>query len=60
MAKTQKREFAEVGTGSIDFQKILNAGRIAGLKHFFVEQDECKGSPLDSIALSYLNVKKFK
>lgn len=58
MAKTEKREFAEVGTGSIDFQRILDAGKTAGLKHIFVEQDVTKQPPLDAIALSYKNVQK--
>jgi sugar phosphate isomerase/epimerase len=58
MAKTEKREFAEVGTGSIDFQRILDARKTAGIKHFFVEQDVCKQPPLDAIAVSFGNVKK--
>lgn len=60
MAKTEKREFAEVGMGSIDFQKILNAGKVAGLKHLFVEQDVTKQPPLEAIEISYKNVKKMK
>ena len=58
MAKTEKREFAEVGLGSIDFQRILDAGKIAGLKHLFVEQDVTKQPPLEAIAISYANMKK--
>lgn len=60
MAKTEKREFAEVGMGSIDFQRILDAGKVAGLKHLFVEQDETKQPPLEAIEISYKNVKKLK
>jgi sugar phosphate isomerase/epimerase len=58
MAKTEKREFAEVGVGSIDFQRILDAGKTAGLKHLFVEQDVTKQPPLEAIAISYANMKK--
>ena len=58
IAKTEKREFAEVGTGSVDFQRILNAAKIGGIKHYFVEQDVCKQPPLDAIALSFNNMKK--
>ena len=58
MAKTAKREFAEVGTGSIDFQRILDARKTAGIKHFFVEQDVCAIPPIEAIAISYKNVKK--
>ncbi len=58
MAKTEKREFAEVGTGSIDFQRILDAAKVAGLKHLFVEQDVTKQPPLEAITISYANMKK--
>jgi sugar phosphate isomerase/epimerase len=59
MAKTEKREFAEVGTGSIDFQRILDARKLAGIKHYFVEQDAVTtGTPLEAIAVSYKNVEK--
>ncbi|TDB60856.1 sugar phosphate isomerase/epimerase family protein [Arundinibacter roseus] len=58
MAKTPKREFAEVGNGSIDFQRILNAAKVAGLKHLFVEQDVTVQPPLEAIAVSYSNIKK--
>lgn len=60
MAKTGKREFTEVGTGSIDFQRILDAHQTAGIQHFFVEQDVCKNPPLEAIAISYKNVVKLR
>lgn len=61
MAKTEKREFAEVGTGSVDFQRILDARKIGGIEHYFVEQDAVtKGTPLEAIALSYQNVQKLR
>jgi sugar phosphate isomerase/epimerase len=58
MAKTKTREFAEVGMGSIDFQRILNAGKVAGIKYLFVEQDVTKQPPLEAIEISYKNIKK--
>lgn len=58
MAKTPKREFAEVGTGSINFQRIFDAKKTAGLTNYFVEQDVCKRPPLEAIAISYQNVQK--
>jgi sugar phosphate isomerase/epimerase len=58
IAKTPEREFAEVGTGSIDFQRIFDAKKTAGLTHYFVEQDVCKRPPLESIAISYKNLQK--
>lgn len=58
MAKTEKREFAEVGTGSIDFQRIFDARKTAGMTHYFVEQDVCQRPPLEAIAISYKNLQK--
>jgi sugar phosphate isomerase/epimerase len=59
IAKTEKKEFAEVGTGSVDFQRILDAGKMGGVKHYFVEQDAVvKGTPLEAIAVSFKNMKK--
>ena len=61
MAKTEKREFAELGTGSIDFQRILDARKLAGIEHYFVEQDAVtKGTPLEAIATSFQNVQKLR
>ena len=60
MEKTAERAFAPVGTGSIDFQRIFDAKKTAGLTHYFVEQDVCKLPPLESIAISYKNVEKLK
>jgi len=59
IAKTEKKEFAEVGTGSVDFQRILNAAKIGGIQHYFVEQDAVtKGTPLEAIATSFKNMQK--
>jgi len=53
--------FAEVGKGNINFDKIFAARKTAGLKHWFVEQDVCKGDPFDSLAISkeYVTGKKY-
>jgi sugar phosphate isomerase/epimerase len=60
MEKVAERSFAEVGTGSINFQRIFDAAKTAGLVHFFVEQDVCKRPPLESINISFQNLKKIK
>jgi sugar phosphate isomerase/epimerase len=52
------QSFAEVGTGSIDFKKIFDARKIAGLEHFFVEQDVAKRPALEAIDISFKNVTK--
>ncbi|WP_096437242.1 sugar phosphate isomerase/epimerase family protein [Alteribacter populi] len=55
---TDGREFfAEIGTGSIDFEAILSWGKQNGVEWYVVEQDECKGSPLDSLSVSLENLK---
>ncbi|UFH56181.1 sugar phosphate isomerase/epimerase [Spirosoma sp. KNUC1025] len=58
MEKTPNRAFAPVGTGSIDFQRILDVHKLAGIQHYYVEQDVCKVPPLEAIAISFQNVKK--
>jgi sugar phosphate isomerase/epimerase len=53
MDNTPKKFFTEVGRGVIDFKQLLPQAKKAGVKHFFVEQDETPGSPFDSIKISY-------
>ncbi|SOD82496.1 sugar phosphate isomerase/epimerase family protein [Spirosoma fluviale] len=60
MEKTPEKAFAPVGTGSIDFQRIFDAKKTAGMTHYFVEQDVCKLPPLESIAISIKNIDKLK
>ena len=50
--------FAEVGNGTIDWKRIFTAAPKGGLKHYYVEQDHCAGSPLDSIKMSYEYLSK--
>lgn len=56
------KDITEVGNGTIDFDKIFAARKIAGLEQWFVEQDVTKGNMFESIQLShdYLTKKKFK
>lgn len=49
--------FTEVGSGSIDFQKIFLQTQQAGLKHFFIEQDEVKKDAFESVKESYEYVR---
>jgi len=60
MDNTEKKEFTEVGNGTIDFKSIFQNAEKAGLKHFFVEQDVCKRPPLESIQISFDYLKKMK
>jgi sugar phosphate isomerase/epimerase len=52
--------FKEVGRGSIDFPAVLRASTSAGVKHFFVEQDQTPGNPIDSLKISYDYLHKLK
>jgi len=48
-----KTAFKEVGHGSLDFPAILKAAPGAGVKHYFVEQDQTPADPLDSLRKSF-------
>jgi sugar phosphate isomerase/epimerase len=49
--------FKEVGTGILDFGSILRACETAGVKHYIVEQDQTPGNPIDSLRISYNNLR---
>ena len=61
MEDSESKDFAEVGQGTIDFKRIFDAREVAGLEHFFVEQDRCKRDEFVSIKMSldYLNKASF-
>ena len=61
MEAGDEKFFSEVGNGIIDFERIFNARDIAGLKYFFVEQDDTRKTPFESIEISinYLNNAEF-
>ncbi len=44
--------FQSVGTGVIEIAPVVKAAMAAGAKHFFVEQDQTPGNPLDSLKQS--------
>lgn len=53
--------FTEVGNGTINFDRIFAARKTAGLKYWFVEQDQSKQDPFESLKISrdYLAKKNF-
>jgi sugar phosphate isomerase/epimerase len=53
-----RTSFAEVGNGRVDFRAVLAAASAAGAKHYFVEQDQTPGPPVDSLKTSIANLKK--
>jgi sugar phosphate isomerase/epimerase len=48
-----RTDFKEVGAGGLDFPAILAAAREAGVRYYFVEQDETPGDPIESLKKSY-------
>ncbi len=57
MDKTEPKLNTEIGNGSVDFRKIFAAAKQAGAQHFFVEQENFKIDPFESIAKSSNYVK---
>ena len=57
MDKTPQQNFAEVGSGIINFKEIFKHKEQAGMKYFFVEQDKTPGDPFVSITKSYNYIK---
>jgi sugar phosphate isomerase/epimerase len=51
--------FKSVGSGVLDFPAILQAADNAGVKHYFVEQDQTPGNPLDSLRKSYNYLQQY-
>lgn len=58
MTNDERRTFAEIGTGSIDFAPILTWGERSGIEWYAVEQDVCPGNPMDSLQISLTNLHK--
>jgi sugar phosphate isomerase/epimerase len=56
---TQGR-FAPVGTGTIDFTKILAQKKLSGMKYYMVEQDRTFDNmkPLEAIKISHAALKE--
>ncbi|MFS0821517.1 sugar phosphate isomerase/epimerase family protein [Bacillus sp. 1P02SD] len=58
MTNDDRKHFAEIGTGSIDFVPIIEWGEKNGVEYYCVEQDFCPGNPFDSLELSLANLIK--
>jgi sugar phosphate isomerase/epimerase len=48
--------FREVGLGTLDFPGILKAAGEMKVEHYFVEQDQVAGDPIESVRTSYKNL----
>jgi len=53
--------FKEIGRGVLAWPQILKAAKAAGVEHYFVEQDQTPGNPIESIKQSaeYLETLTF-
>jgi len=54
--KDDRRTFAEVGVGTLDWPNILQASEDANVEWHCVEQDRCDRDPLESVAISLKNL----
>ena len=52
MDKNDRNRNADVGTGSIDYKSLFAKAKLAGMKHWYVEQESYPGAPIDSVAAS--------
>lgn len=60
MDASQKQITMELGRGKVDFKRILAQSKQAGVKHYFVEQDNSTIGPLESIKVSMEYIKKLE
>jgi sugar phosphate isomerase/epimerase len=54
----ERTAFKEVGNGTLDWPKVLKAAEAAGVEHYFVEQDQTPGDPIESLRQSFAFVSK--
>jgi len=52
--------FKEVGNGSLEWKGILRAAAAAKVEHYFVEQDQTPGDPIDSLRQSFAYLSKLE
>jgi sugar phosphate isomerase/epimerase len=46
-------QWTEVGSGNLDWKRIIAAAEASGCEWYVVEQDTCPGDPFDSLRKSY-------
>lgn len=55
-----KKVSVEVGEGDINFQTIFNQAKLGGIKHFVIELEAYKRTPLEGVEIGLNNLKKLK
>lgn len=58
MTLDEEKFFAELGTGGVNLQAILNRGEENVVKWWIIEQDVCRRNPFESIETSIQYLKK--
>ncbi|HEY5586164.1 MAG TPA: sugar phosphate isomerase/epimerase [Ruminiclostridium sp.] len=58
MIKGEKPEFAEVGEGCLNIRSFIKAAVELGVEWAFVEQDRCLRPSIESVKISYDNIKR--
>jgi sugar phosphate isomerase/epimerase len=56
--KSETKDFAEIGNGTIDFKRIFEAKEKAGLKYWFLEQDSSDKDIFESITISKKHISE--
>ncbi len=59
MSRDEKRSFAEVGQGILNWTRIFEAAEAGGVEWYIVEQDTCAGPPMESARLSFQNLRNW-
>lgn len=54
----EDRSFTEIGNGIINFKEVIKIAKENGVKWLIVEQDVCKRPPIESVKISFENLKK--
>jgi sugar phosphate isomerase/epimerase len=52
--------FKEVGNGTLDWPNVLRAAAAANVAHYFVEQDQTPGDPVDSLRQSFTYLSRLQ
>jgi sugar phosphate isomerase/epimerase len=47
------KAFRELGNGTVDIPAVIHEAKRVGVKHYFVEQDETPGDPIESLRQSF-------
>ncbi|MBS4194885.1 sugar phosphate isomerase/epimerase family protein [Lederbergia citri] len=58
MTTDEEKFFAELGTGGVDIEAVLNIGEEANVKWWVVEQDASRKTPFESIEISINYLKE--